>query len=53
MARYFVNGLADCSGALAPLIAERGLQSLRHWLAPYLSGPQHHIKPSVYTGALH
>lgn len=53
MARYFVNGLPDLSGALAPWSAERGLQSLRHWLAPYLSGPQHHIKPSVYTGALH
>lgn len=51
MARFFVNALPDLGGALAPLSAERGLQSLRHWLEPYLSGPIHHIKPSVYTGA--
>ncbi|PRW44886.1 lanC 3 isoform X3 isoform A [Chlorella sorokiniana] len=51
MARFFVNALPDFSGALTPLSAERGLQSVRHWLAPYLSGPQHHVKPSVYTGA--
>ena len=50
MARFFPNTLPDFSPALAPLNAERGLQSLRHWLAPYLGGPQHHIKPSVYTG---